>query len=309
MIHVVGNAAIDTIIRLARLPQPGETVIARGLAEDLGGKGANQAVVIACCGAPVWLVAAIGSDMAGKRIRDSLAAEGVATDGLAAWAGPTDRCVIYVDRAGENTIVSPIDAAQSFDPLPSLAAAGWVAPQDCLLLQGNLRPEILRRCLDFARQRSAVTVLNPSPISDSADYDWPLVDVAVLNRGEAATLGASPDPAEAAQRLRDAGVGTAVVTLGPEGALLVDAGGRLSAKSAGVNVVDATGAGDVFCGSLIAARARRLSWSHSLRAAIEAAATKVTRPGVRAGFPTRDELEAIMTVAAQPARMQEDSRR
>ena len=246
MIHVIGNAAVDTIIRLKHLPQPGETVIARSLAEDLGGKGANLAAIIARCGVPVRLVAAIGGDPPGKRIRDSLAAEGVMTDGLATWPGPTDRCMIYVDQAGENTIVSLIDAAQSFDPLPSLAAGDWIAPKDYVLLQGNLRPEVLHRCLGFARQRSAVTVLNPSPISDPADYDWGLVDIAVLNRGEAAILGAKSDPAQAARRLQDAGAGTIVVTLGPQGALLVGSDGRLSAKAQDVAAADATGAGDVF---------------------------------------------------------------
>jgi ribokinase len=309
MIHVIGNAAVDTLIRLERLPRPGETVIARGAVEDLGGKGANQAVVVARCGMPVRLVAAIGDDAPGERIRKSLAAEGVAIDGLAIWAGPTDRCVIYVDRAGENTIVSQIEAAQRFDPLPAIAAGGWIAPEDYVLLQGNLRPDVLRRCLDVARQRAAVTVLNPSPISDPADYDWALVDVAVLNRGEAQALGAGPDPAEAAGRLRQAGAGTVVVTLGPEGALLAGGEGRLSVKAPAVAAADATGAGDVFCGALVAARMRGLSWSQSLGVAIDAAAIKVARPGVRAGFPTRDELARIMTAAAEPARLQEDSKR
>ena len=97
------------------------------------------------------------------------------------------------------------------------------------------------------------------------------------------------------------------MTLGPQGALLVGSDGRLSAKAQDVAAADATGAGDVFCGSLIAAQAKRLSWRQSLRIATEAAAVKVTRPGVRAGFPTKDELRGIMAVAAGPALMQEDS--
>ena len=104
------------MIRLDRFPPPGETVVARGAADDLGGKGANQAVVIARCRQKVRLVAAIGADAFGERIRQSLAAEGVEADGLRIWPGATDRCVIYVDRHGENTIVSLIDAARGFDP-------------------------------------------------------------------------------------------------------------------------------------------------------------------------------------------------
>ena len=81
MIHVIGNAALDSLIRVERFPRPGETIVALGASEDLGGKGANQAVVAARCGAPVRLVAPIGDDAAGERIRSSLDREGVQTDG------------------------------------------------------------------------------------------------------------------------------------------------------------------------------------------------------------------------------------
>src|SRR4051812_32331203 len=118
MIHVIGNATIDTVIRLARFPLPGETVVAEpGAHEDLGGKGANQAIAMARCGARVRLVAAIGRDENGRRIAANLEAESVAIDGLSIWDGSTDRCIIYVDTQGENTIVSLIDAATAFDPL------------------------------------------------------------------------------------------------------------------------------------------------------------------------------------------------
>jgi ribokinase len=52
MIHVIGNAAVDSVIRVERFPRPGETIVALGASEDLGGKGANQAVVAGGGGAP-----------------------------------------------------------------------------------------------------------------------------------------------------------------------------------------------------------------------------------------------------------------
>ena len=117
MIHVIGNAAVDSVIRVERFPRPGETIVALGASEDLGGKGANQATAAARCGAPVRLVAPIGDDALGERIRSSLAREGVETDGSTTSPYGTDRCVITVDRHGENTILSLIDAARHFDPI------------------------------------------------------------------------------------------------------------------------------------------------------------------------------------------------
>ena len=192
MLHVIGNAAIDTIFRVDRFPLPGETVVARGMSEDLGGKGANQAVVAARAGAKVRLVAAVGDDGAGRRIRDALEAEGVMVDGLFTSAAPTDRSSIYVDAAGENTIVSITEAAAGFDPIASGALAS-VRPGDTVLCQGNLAVDALVACLTAAGKQGAVTVLNPSPVFATGGFDWRLASVVILNAVEAVKLGGTGD--------------------------------------------------------------------------------------------------------------------
>lgn len=295
MIHVIGNAAADMIVRIPRFPRPGETLVAESAMDDLGGKGANQAVAIARCGEPVGLVAAIGADALGEKIRSSLAAEAVDVQGLWAWAGATDRCVIYVDTNGENTIVSLIEAARHFDPLSVTDIAERVAPGDWVLLQGNLRPQISRACLALAKTCGATTALNPSPAYAPSDYDWPLVDLAIVNRGEASELGLRDDPIEAARVLLAAGAGTVVLTLGAQGAILLSSSKELRAAAPSVAAVDTVGAGDVFCGSLVAARVKSLSWSGALRAAVEAAAICVSRRGAQSSFPTQEEMTRILT--------------
>ena len=297
MIHVVGNATLDTLIRLDRFPQPGETVVARGADEDLGGKGANQAIVIARCGQAVRLLAALGADPPGERIRRALVAEGV-VEGLRVWNGPTDRCIIYVDAEGENTIVSLIEAARAFDPVEDLARAGNVAPGDWVLMQGNLSPAVTRACLALARKRGAMTALNPSPTYEAAEYDWGQVDLAVVNRVEATALGSASDPFEAARALRGLGeglgAGVVALTLGAEGAVLIGQDGMFAARAPRVAAVDSVGAGDVFCGTLIAARASGRSWRKALGAAVAAASVSVTRRGVLASFPSRGEMAALL---------------
>jgi ribokinase len=267
----------------------------------MGGKGSNQAVVIARAGVPVRLVAAVGNDKVGDSVRERLAREGVIADGLWTWSGPTDRCIIQVDARGENTIVSLIGAAQAFDPLAATDLAQRVQPGDTLLFQGNLRPQVLRGCLAFARERGATTVLNPSPISAPEDYDWPLVDVAIMNAGEARVLGGEEHAPDAARRLCSAGATTVVVTLGAAGALAIDRGRQhAAAPRKSVRVVDTTGAGDVFAGALVAAQAWGLSWSGALVVAVEAATLSVTRPGVLASFPGAAELAACLARARAP---------
>jgi len=302
MIHVVGNAAIDTVIRVDRFPQPGETIVARSVADDLGGKGANQAIVVARCGQDVRLVAAVGADAAGDRIRRNLEAEGVRTDGMRTWPGATDRCVIYVDNGGENTIVSLIDAASKFDPIAAKGMEREVAPGDWMTLQGNLRASVTMACLALAKRSGATTALNPSPIYPAADYDWSLVDLVVLNRGEAVALGVRSDPIQAARALLAAGAKVVVLTLGAEGAIFLSARDTLHVQAPRTTAVDSTGAGDVFCAVIVAARAAGRGWTEALALAARAAAICVSRAGVLASFPTREELDVIfrLGLVAEP---------
>jgi ribokinase len=297
MIHVIGNAAVDSVIRVERFPRPGETIVALGASEDLGGKGANQAVVAARCGAPVRLVAPIGDDALGERIRSNLAREGVVTDGVTTSPYGTDRCVITVDRQGENTILSLIDAARHFDPIAETRIESWITPGDLVVMQGNLRPNVTRDCLALARSKGATTVLNPSPIYPAEDYDWTLVDLVLVNRGEAVEL-AGGEAEEAARELCKKGVGAVVLTRGAHGAAFVLAKDAFRVPAPQVTAIDAVGAGDVFCGVLIAAKALGRNWKDALAAAAEAASISVTRKGVLASFPSREEIAAILECSA-----------
>ena len=297
MIHVIGNAAVDSVMRVDRFPRPGETIVALGASEDLGGKGANQAVAAARCGAKVRLVAAIGDDAEGARIRSNLAEEGVLTDGLATSSYGTDRCVITVNRRGENTILSLIDAARHFDPVAETPIDSWITPGDFVVMQGNLRADITRDCLALAKAKGAITALNPSPTYAAHDYNWTLVDLVVANRGEAIEL-ADGAAEEAARTLRQKGAGAVVLTLGEDGAAFFSADDAFRVAAPRVSAVDTVGAGDVFCGVLIAAKGLGCGWREALAAATEAASISVTRKGVLASFPSREEMAAILERAA-----------
>lgn len=297
MIHVIGNAAVDSVIRVDRFPRPGETIVALGTSEDLGGKGANQAIAAARCGADVRLVAAIGDDAAGNRIRSSLAGEGVLTDALAISSYGTDRCVIAVDTRGENMILSLIDAARNFDPISETPIGSWIKPDDFVVMQGNLSAAVTRDCLALAKAKGAATILNPSPTYPAREYDWALVDLVVLNRGEAGELAAG-EADDAARALCMKGAGAAVLTLGPDGAAFFSADDAFRVSAPEVAALDAVGAGDVFCGVLVAAKSLGRGSREALAAAMEAASISVTRRGVLGSFPSRQEMANILEHAA-----------
>ena len=294
MIHVIGNAAVDTLIRVERLPRPGETIVALDASEDFGGKGFNQAVVAARCGATVRLVAAIGADALGERIRSRLAQEGVLTDGLATSSCGTDRCIIAVDRGGENTILSLVEAARNFDPVAQTPVDRWIAGGGWVVMQGNLRPDVTRKCLALAKSKRAATALNPSPTYPPEQYDWTLVDLAVVNRSEAMELSGQVGAEHAAHHLLDRGAGAVAVTLGPEGSAFFSAVDAFRVAAPETEAVDTVGAGDVFCAAVVAARVVGLGWREAVEAATEAASASTARKGVLASFPSPEQMARVL---------------
>jgi ribokinase len=290
---VVGNATVDISFELDRLPQPGETVIARSRMIDTGGKGLNQAVVANRAGANVVYIAPIGSDSDANLIRAYVEAEGLAPANLLCRPGPTDQSIIYVDQMGENSIVSTAGLARSLQAEEVSGFIDGLGPGDILLMQGNLTRDTTETCLRRARGRGANTVLNPAPISFDYQGIWGAVDLAVVNEVEAQILSGLPEPEIAARRLVSWGAGAVVATLGRAGAVIFEGHRSLEVPAPSVKTIDATGAGDVFCGVLAAALASGTSLKNAVPRAVAAASLSVTRRGTSNAFPTSAELANI----------------
>jgi ribokinase len=293
-VHVIGNAVLDITFELDRLPRRGETLLARARRTDIGGKGLNQAIVARRAGASVTFVAPIGQDVEAGLIRDRIVGEGLSADGLIAGPGPSDQSIIHLDRDGENMIVSTALQARSLTPEALLPRLAGLRAGDLLLMQGNLTRTATEACLARARAAGVRTLLNPAPIDFDYGGLWPLVDVAIVNEGEACRLGGHYEAVDAATRLLPAGAAAVVVTLGPGGAFVLLQGKQaFFAEAPEVTAVDTAGAGDVFCGVLAAALADGLSAADGLAWAVAAASLSVTRPGTSSAFPTAAELARL----------------
>ena len=292
-VFVVGNCAVDVVFRVPRFPRPGETILAESRLTDLGGKGANQAVVLARAGAPTVFGAMLGEDAEGAFARAILARERFADLRLLTAAVPTDQSVINVAPGGENAIVSTALAARALGPAEADRLLAGIAAGDLLLLQGNLSRETTLHCLVAARRAGAGTIVNPAPIHFDYDGLWPYVGTAILNEVEARELGGGGDWEAAARRLLDEGVGAAIVTLGAEGVAGIEGGTAFRVPAPRVAAVDAAGAGDVFCGAFAAALARGRSLRAAIDLAVAAASISVTRPGTSSSFPSAAELAAL----------------
>jgi ribokinase len=291
MFLVLGNVTIDEAMATESWPIAGQTVVVGAPRRDLGGKGANQALMLSRTGAPVRFVAAVGSDREAQWIVERLRELALEAE-LVCFEGASDRSLIFVNPAGENAIASTIDAAGALTGEFTHAAAGALGPGDLLLMQGNLSLEATGAALAAARAAGAHTAFNPSPLQPGFAALLPLIDLLVVNEGEAGRLGGADDPVVVAHALRRSGVGAVALTLGARGSLFVDSEIRTPALPS--RVIDTTGAGDAFAGVLVGALYHRwLAPAPALTAATAAAAITVQRPGAASAFPSRQELDAI----------------
>jgi ribokinase len=299
---VVGNCTVDLSFAVPRFPQAGETVLAQEKHVDLGGKGANQALVAHRFGAAVRLAAPIGTDADGDWAVARLAATGLDTGAILRCAAPTDQSILYVTPDGENMIVSSHAAAASATPAWAEAAVTGLqadAAAATLLVQGNLPEETTRAALAAARGLGMRTMLNPAPIQYGYDRLFPLADIAIVNAVEARTLGRRDDPVEGARAIRDGGVPVVIVTLGSRGALVLDGDGERAFPAPKVTAVDTVGAGDTFCGALVACLDRGIAMASAVAVAVQAAALTVTRKGTQSSFPDAGEAAALIARHAE----------
>lgn len=122
---VVGSSNTDLITHGERLPRPGETVLHEKFFKAAGGKGANQAVAAARCGAEVVFLGAVGSDAFGREARAGLKAEGISVRFLVTRRDvPSGVALILVDRKGENMIAVAPGANAQLRPKHIRAARG-----------------------------------------------------------------------------------------------------------------------------------------------------------------------------------------
>ncbi|WP_031356806.1 ribokinase [Caballeronia sordidicola] len=289
---VIGNAAIDQVFRVDHLPLAGETSLAIDTLHDFGGKGANQAVMAQRAGAQVQLFAALGDDADGDRFLARLVEEGIDARHVKRLPCMTDISIVTVDQRGENTIVTRNDAAARYVPSPG-AVLDATRSGDWIAMQGNLGEAITAEILRHAHVGERRALLNPGPVCFDCRPLLNHVDVLVVNRVEAATLTRLENPEDAARSLRASGAGDVIVTLGSEGVLWCSHEHLVLIPAKTANAIDTVGAGDAFCGALLAALAQGIAMTSALQRAQTAAAFAVARKGTQAAFPSRAELFAL----------------
>jgi ribokinase len=299
-IVVVGSSNTDMIIKVDRLPGPGETVSGGAFSTAAGGKGANQAVAAARAGAEVGFVARVGEDSFGEQAITGFVGDGIDVRHVTRDpAAPSGVALIFVDDSGENSIAVAPGANARLTPEDVEAAGGLITGADVVVMQLETPIETVERAAALAREHGVRVILNPAPAQPLSDEILGKVSILTPNESEAELLtGIQVEDdagAEAAARtLAARGVETVILTLGARGAFVFESDSRELVPGFEVQAVDTTAAGDVFNGSLAVGLAEGMQLAPAVRFANAAAALSVTKLGAQPSAPTRSEIEDFL---------------
>lgn len=298
-IVVIGSLNIDFVVDVAEMPRVGETLLAEEFHLIPGGKGANQACAVAKLGGEVTMLGAIGQDMYGDLLVNSLKKAGVCVEHLNRLEQvSTGIALITVNQAGNNSIIVIQGANKKVDCAYIDRNMDVIRACDIVIFQLEIPLDTVEYAAKKAKELGKTVILDPAPAQrDLPDTLLQNVDIIKPNETELMTLiGAEnlDNLDQATAVLHRRGAEQVVVTLGGDGAYLAPKGrkGTRFYADQSVKVVDTTAAGDSFTAALSVSLAKGEPIEDAIQLAMNVADIVITRKGAQSSIPTMEEVSA-----------------
>jgi ribokinase len=299
-IVVVGSSNTDMIIKMDKIPVPGETVLGGEFTIAAGGKGANQAVAAARAGGKVGFVACVGDDMFGEQALEGFAKDSINTEYVFKDKQQPSGCaLIFVAKDGENSIAVASGANARLTPEHIDLAKDKIISSEILIMQLETPLDTVKHTAQLASDNGIMVILDPAPAQQLDDDLLKHISILTPNESEAELLTGIPVEDEksadkAASYLLAKGVNTVLITLGFRGAFVATEKIREMITGLKVTAVDSTAAGDVFNGALAVSLSEKTPLIDAVRFANAAAALSVTKLGAQPSAPLRKEVEEFL---------------
>ena len=293
VIAVVGSAMIDLTAYATVIPAPGQTLEGDLFTTGFGGKGANQAVIAAHCGAEVHFVGKLGRDLFGDSIAENFKKLGIGSEYVERSDTPNGVAHIWVDSNGENRIIIIPGANHEIESKKAIEAIESIAGLAVVVAQCEIQQEVTLAAFSAAKERGCVTILNPAPYQPLSKELLAVTDWIIPNETEFKELhGQAPTSDDVLKSFRPGK--NSIVTLGSEGAVLITSDGNLTRIGAPkVNAVDTTGAGDAFVGVFAFGLASGKNPEDAMKLGVKVASMSVTRKGAQSSYPSQAEIETL----------------
>lgn len=298
---IAGSLNMDMVIGMSKMPAIGETVLANDVTYIPGGKGANQASAVARLGGKAVMLGSVGADDFGSMQKHNLTLAGVDVSRLKTGADPTGMASIYVDDAGNNSIVVVQGANLECDVSYIREKEQVLEQCDYVMLQMEIPYETIYYIINKAAVHGKTVILNPAPAPGPGvipDDIYKKIDFITPNETELINLtGVQDCSAEGlemgAKILLGKGIKNVLVTMGDKGVLLANEKGIQYFPAYRVNAVDTTAAGDCFNGAFVVALSEHKSIEDAICFANAAAAIAVSRSGAQSSIPSKEEVNDL----------------
>jgi ribokinase len=293
VIVVVGSAMMDLTAYADVLPEPGQTLAGQLFTTGFGGKGANQAVMAAHCGAHVHFIGKLGDDVFGKAIADNFVKVGINSQFVETSSTANGVAHIWVDGNGENRIIIIPGANHEIEVTKAVEAINSIEDLAIVVAQCEIKQEVTLAAFKAAKARGCTTILNPAPYQPLSAELLQLTDWLIPNETEFRELhGTLPSNDEILKSFRPGK--NSIVTLGSKGAVYISADGQIHhAPAPQVIAIDTTGAGDAFVGSFAFALATGKEPVDAMKLGISIASLSVTRKGAQSSYPNQTEIATL----------------
>lgn len=296
-IVVVGSANVDLTTFADRFPKAGETIFGNRFDLGFGGKGANQAVAAAYCGADAHMVARVGDDLFGPATIKNFKNLGIG----AKHVRPLKRvssgvAPIFVEPNGQNRILVVKGANDELTPKAVNKAKSLLKKADMIVMQFEIPLETIYHTIKLAKRLEIPVILNPAPAMPVDLDKIQGVDYFIPNESEAETITGKriqnvDEAKNCAAYLLSKGLRRVILTLGERGALVANRDGMELVPAYEVKTVDSTGAGDAFIGSFAVFLGEGYDERDAVARANLYAAISTTAVGTQKSFVKRKRFE------------------
>ena len=299
MVDVVGVGlnATDTLIPLDRFPERGSKLEYAHASIMPGGQAASTIMACGAWGLSARYVGKIGDDDAGRLHRREFARVGVDARLVEVANAVSPQSLILVDGGGERTVLCRRD--QRLLLRPSDLDREWIENARALHVDGY-ETAAATQAAEWARAAGVPVIADLDEIYDGVRDLVRCVDYLIVSRDFPARLTGERNLPDALKAMRDEyGCRLAAATLGQDGVLAWDGEQMLHRAAYRVNVVDTTGAGDIFHAGFLYGLLQGWPLDRQLDFACAAAALNCTAPGARGGIRSVEEVVRLMTSTAR----------
>lgn len=284
----IGISIQDRIFTIDTLPHKDGKYFASSFKEQGGGPAATAAVACARLGCEVDMIARVGDDPTGNAIIAELKDEGVGIDKMCIVKGATStQAAIFVDKEGSRIIVSYPSPSLIYD-VNELEKIDF-SQYDVVLADVRWHEAALK-AFDLAQKACIPTILDADVTTQNIEDLVALSTHAIFSKPGLALFSGTDDVNKGLEFAKTKTNGSVYVTLGSDGYSYLNCDKIVKNKGFKVNVIDTTGAGDVFHGAFAVALANKFDTEKSLKFSAATAALKCTKPGGRSGIPTFTEV-------------------